>query len=76
MVYKQMKDIEKDLLMQIKSSSKLKDIAVTIESLNSQFDDDLMEQLEQEKGILEDKVERARYGFIVVRRDYYNKLIE
>jgi len=76
MIHKQLKDMERDLLMQIKSSAKLKDIAITIESLTSQFDEDLMEQLEQEKGILDEKVDRARYGYIVVRRDYYKDLVE
>ena len=29
-----------------------------------------------EKSILDDKVDRARYGYIVSRKDYYNKLIK
>jgi hypothetical protein len=32
--------------------------------------------LETEKNILEDKVERARYGYIVTRKDYYKQLIQ
>jgi hypothetical protein len=29
-----------------------------------------------EKSILDDKVERARYGYIVSRKDYYRQLIK
>ena len=29
-----------------------------------------------EKTILDDKVERARYGYIVSRKEYYRKLIK
>lgn len=35
-----------------------------------------MKKLETEKNILEDKVERVRYGYIVVRKNYYNELIK
>ena len=42
-----------------------------IESLNSEFDDDLLTRLEQEKIILDDKVERARFGYVVSRKQYY-----
>lgn len=41
-----------------------------------QFDEELLKRLEMEKSILEDKVERARYGFIVSRKEYYRKLIK
>lgn len=64
------------MLGQIKASSKLKDLAMIIEQLNVSFDEELIKKLEQERLILEDKVERARYGYIVSRKEYYQKLMK
>lgn len=75
-IYKQLKDIEKDVLTQVKASLKLKDLASLIESLHLQFDEELLKKLENEKFILDDKVDRARYGYIVTRKDYYKQLIK
>ena len=41
-----------------------------------EFDEDLLKRLESEKLVLDEKVDRARYGYIVSRRDYYSHLIE
>ena len=46
-----------------------------IESLHVQFNEELLKKLETEKNILEDKVDRVRYGYIVARKNYYNDLI-
>ena len=35
-----------------------------------------MQRLESERTILEDKVEKARYGYIVSRKQYYGDLIK
>ena len=32
--------------------------------------------MESERTILEDKVDKARYGYIVTRKQYYNDLIK
>ena len=47
-----------------------------IEEVEIQIDEELLKRLEMEKGVLEDKVDRARYGYIVTRKEYYNKLIK
>lgn len=39
------------------------------------MDDELLNKLEQERIILEDKVEHIRYGYIVTRKEYYRNLI-
>lgn len=41
-----------------------------------QFDEELLQRLETERNVLDDKVERARYGYIVTRKQYYNELIK
>lgn len=47
-----------------------------MESLHLDFDEELLRRLENERLVLDDKVERARYGFIVTRKEYYEKLIK
>ncbi len=47
-----------------------------IEALQVQFDEELLMRLESERTILDDKVDRARYGYIVTRKQYYNNLIK
>lgn len=47
-----------------------------IETLNIQFDEELLHRLEVERNVLDDKVERARYGYIVHRKQYYLDLIK
>lgn len=47
-----------------------------IEQLTAQFDEELLQRLENEKNVLDDKVDKARYGFIVTRKEYYNDLIK
>ncbi len=75
-IYMQLKDIEKDVLSQVKASSKLKELASLIETMTVQFDEELLQKLETERNVLDDKVERARYGYIVTRKQYYNELIK
>lgn len=47
-----------------------------IETLQAQFDEELLQRLEVERNVLDDKVERARYGYIVTRKQYYKDLIK
>ena len=75
-IYIQLKEIERDVLQQVKQSTKLKELASLIETLQAQFDEELLQRLESERTILEDKVEKARYGYIVSRKQYYNDLIK
>lgn len=75
-IYIQMKEIERDVLTQVKSCTKLKDLASLIETLTAQFDEELLQRLETERNVLDDKVDRARYGYIVTRKQYYNDLIK
>lgn len=41
-----------------------------------QFDEELLKKLEMEKTVLDDKVDRARFGYIVSRKEYYQQLIK
>jgi hypothetical protein len=47
-----------------------------IDSLHAQFDEELLHRLETERNVLDDKVDKARYGYIVTRKQYYNDLIK
>lgn len=47
-----------------------------IETLNAQFDEELLHRLEVERNVLDDKVDRARFGYIVSRKQYYKDLIK
>jgi hypothetical protein len=35
-----------------------------------------LQRLESERNILDDKVDKARYGYIVSRKQYFNDLIK
>lgn len=63
-----MKEIEKDLLQQVKSSNTLKELQSLIDTLTAQFDEELLERLENERDVLDDKIDKARYGYIVTRK--------
>jgi hypothetical protein len=41
-----------------------------------QFDEELLNKLEMERTIVDDKVATARYAYIVTRKEYYRKLIK
>lgn len=44
--------------------------------MNNQFDEEFLERLTIERDILEDKIEKARFGYIVSRKQYYRGLIK
>ena len=47
-----------------------------IETLQAQFDEELLHRLEVERGVLDDKVHSKRYAYIVIRKQYYEDLIK
>ena len=75
-IHAQLKEIEKDVLLQIRSSAKLKNLSDIIDKLQVHLDEEQLKQLNSEKLLLEEKVDRARFGFVVNKKDYYQTLIE
>lgn len=71
-----MKEIEKDLLQQVKSSNTLKELQNLVDTLTASFDEELLQRLEDERDVLDDKIDKARYGYIVTRKQYYKDLIK
>lgn len=60
----------------MKQSEQIKVLANTIDTLQESFDEEILEKLEQEKLILDERVDNSRYGYIVTRKDYYQSLIK
>lgn len=52
------------------------ELASMIETLQAQFDEELLHRLEVERGVLDDKVHSKRYAYIVIRKSYYEDLIK
>ena len=72
----QLKEVEKDVMSQLRSCTKLKDIVDILETFTLDFDEELLMKLEETKNVLEDRVGQARYGYIVSRKEHYNQLIK
>lgn len=63
-------------MKKIKDSDTLKSLADIIQQLNEDYDDSLYELVEEEKRTLDDKIDKSKYAFLVLKSKYYKLLTE
>lgn len=75
-LFKNLRELEKDIVNQVKNQQRIKELTTSMSELQGQFvEDELWEKLENEKNIIDEKVDHARYAFIVTRKEYYRSLV-
>ena len=68
--------MEGEILNKIKNSEGLRNLAQLIEELNEAFDDSIKEMVDEEKKALDEKVDRSKFSFIVIKSQFYRTLID
>jgi len=63
-----------EVMQSIKGSSALKQFLATSEQLSEEINDDLLDIIEEERSVVEEKVESNKYAYLVLKHSYYDRL--
>ena len=63
-------------MKKIKESDTLRALAQLISQVNEEYDESLFELIEEEKKVLDDKIEKSKFAFLVLKQGFYKQLCE
>ena len=69
-------EIEAEVMKKIKESDTLRALAQLISQVNEEYDESLFELIEEEKKVLDDKIEKSKFAFLVLKQGFYKQLCE
>ena len=67
-------DVEMEVMKNIKHSKNLNDFLRIVEDLAEEFDDEIADAVEEEKHLLDDKINHSKLSYLVLRRKSYNEI--
>ena len=73
---KKLDEIEAEIFRKVKDSDALRNLAELITQMNEECDESLRDLVEEEKRTLDEKVDKSRFSFIVIKSHFYRELIE
>ena len=75
-VYKTVKEVERDVIAQIKASENLKRLREAHDQLYQKLNHKEMDLLQEEKRVIDSRVDTQRYCYIVQHRQHYESVQE
>ena len=76
MIRKKLDDIECEIFKKVKDSDALRTLAQLVQEMNEECDESLRELVDEEKRALDEKVDKSKFSFIVIKSNFYKMLIE
>ena len=73
-IYKAVKDVEREVMTQVRNSQSIKQMKVALDLLDKKINHSVMDKLEEEKNQLDLKVDANRFAYVVKHKEHYDEI--
>ena len=67
-------DIEMDVMQSVKKSKVLHDFLDSSEALSEEINDDIIDMIEEENSLVNEKISQSKFAYLVIKHQYYGNL--